>query len=150
MAVVTIDDVVTRAERFEQMLSDYYGTLAEQTTREGVRLLTDYMSRHRTRIAEALERLPEERVRHICSLPLRYEPHAADCTCFDRIHLPPEPTAADVLDAAVTLDQCLVLLYRQVLQQDVDDEVRELFESLLRAEEKDEIRLKKIKAMDYF
>ncbi len=41
-------------------------------------------------------------------------------------------------------------LYRQVLQQPVDDEIKELFESLVRAEQRDEIELKKIKAMDYF
>ncbi len=55
-----------------------------------------------------------------------------------------------VLDAAVILDECLVRLYRQVLQQPVDEEIRELFESLVRAEQRDEIELKKIKAMDYF
>ena len=59
-------------------------------------------------------------------------------------------TAADVLDMAVTFDECLVRLYRQVLRQELDEEVTAVFESLLHAEERDEIELKKIKAMDYF
>jgi hypothetical protein len=37
-----------------------------------------------------------------------------------------------------------------VLRQELDAEVRELFESLLHCEEWDEVELKKIKAMDYF
>ncbi len=150
MAVVTIADVLHHAERFEQMLADFYANLAEHTSREGVRMLTDYMSRHRNRIAEALEKLSPEDAKEVCAVPLRYEPQAADCHCFDGIDLPPDATSASVLDTAVILDECLVKLYRQVLQQPVDGHVRDVFESLVRAEQRDEIQLKKIKAMNYF
>ncbi len=150
MAIITIEDVLKHAERFEQMLADFYADLSEHSYREGVRLLTNYMARHRKRIDQALEKLSPEQVRRICSAQLRYEPHAADCRCFDKIKLPDDPLAAVVLDAAVILDECLGRLYRQVLQQPVDEEIRELFESLVRTEQRDEIELKKIKAMDYF
>ena len=150
MAVITIEDVLKHAKRFEQMLSDFYADLSRHSCREGVRLLTDYMSRHRKRISESLEKLSPQQVRRVCSAPLRYEPKAADCRCFDRIELPDNTSSAAVLDAAVMFDESLVSLYRQVLQQPVDEEIRELFESLVRAEQRDEIELKKIKAMDYF
>ncbi len=150
MAVVTIEDVLKHAERFEQMLADFYAELSGHSSREGVRMLTDYMSRHRKRIAEALEKLSPQQSSRICSAPLRYEPQAADCRCFKRVELHDNATAAEVLDAAVILDECLVNLYRQVLQQPINEEIRGLFESLVRAEQRDEIELKKIKAMDYF
>ncbi len=150
MAVITIEDVLKHAERFERMLADFYADLSKHSCREGVCLLTDYMSRHRTRIVEALDKLSPEQVRQVCSAPLRYEPQAADCRCFDGIDLLDDPSASAVLDAAVIFDECLVRLYRQVLQQPVDEEIRELFESLVRTEQRDEIELKKIKAMDYF
>ena len=108
------------------------------------------MSRHQTWITEAFEKLPPDQVSRICNHPLRYEPQAADCRCFEGMELPADATAAQVLDAAIIFDECLVSLYRQVVQQPVDEEIRELFESLIRAEESDEIRLKKIKALDYF
>ena len=150
MAIITIDEVLEHAERFEQMLADYYSGLAEHTTREGVRLLTDYMSRHRVRLKEALEKLSPEIVERIRKERIRYEPQAADCRCFEGIDLPDDATAAQVLDAAVTLDECLVRLYRQVVRQSTDPDVQDVFESLVRLEERDEIELKKIKAMDYF
>ena len=105
MAVVTIADVLHHAERFEQMLSDFYADLAEHTSREGVRMLTDYMSRHRNRIAEALEKLSPEDAKGVCAAPLRYEPQAADCHCFDSIDLPPDATSASVLDAAIRVKE---------------------------------------------
>ncbi len=150
MAVITIAQVLEHAEQFEQAIVDFYAKLAGNSSREGVRLLTDYMSRHRKRISEALDKLPHEQIHLITSAPLRYEPKVADCKCFELIGLPDEATASQVLDAAVALDECLVSLYRQVLAQPLEVEARDLFESLIRAEQRDEIELKKIKAMDYF
>lgn len=150
MAVIAVADVLRHAEDFEGMLERYYRDVAEHTTRDGVRMLADYMQRHCRRLEEALARLSSEEYRRICAFPIRYEPQAADCRCFEGRELPPDATAADVLDMAVRFDECLILLYRQVLQQEIDEEVRELFESLVHFEEGDEIELKKIKAMDYF
>ncbi len=150
MGVITVGEVLRRASEFECRLMNFYLDLAEHATREGVRLLTDYMARHRQRLAEALERFPEQEYRRISELPIRYEPASIDDSCFEERELPPDATAADVLDKAVELDECLVALYRHVLQQETDPAVRDLFESLVRSEEKDEIRLKKIKAMNYF
>ncbi len=150
MAIITVEQVLKHAEEFEQMLADFYTNLSDNSHREGVRLLTSYMGRHRKHITESLGKLSSEQVHRICLTPLRYEPHAADCKCFDRIDLSDNPTAFEVLDAAVILDECLVNLYRQVVQQSVEKEVKELFENLIFAEKLDEIELKKIKAMDYF
>ncbi len=150
MAVTTVACVLRRAADFECILMDYYLGLAEQTTREGVRLLTDYMARHRRRLTEALERFPAGEYKRISVLPIRYEPVAAECDHFSSRPLPQDATAAEVLDIAIELDECLISLYRQVIEQDVDPEVKDLFESLVHREERDEIQLKKIKAMNYF
>jgi hypothetical protein len=150
MPIVTVLQVLKRATDFEKLLADYYANVATKTVREGVRLLSDYMSRHQNRIAEALDKLPPDRLHHVQNCPLRYEPQAADCRCLTRMGLPPDAKAAQVLDVAIVFDECLIQLYRQVVQQPVEEEVKELFESLIRMEETDEVRLKKIKAMDYF
>jgi len=150
MAVITVADVIEHAERFENLLEEYYRKLAVEATRDGVRMLADYMARHRQRIAEALGKVPPEAYRRICAIPLRYEPQAADCRCFEGVDLPPDASAADVLDVAVKFDECLINLYRQVLRQEVDEHVAELFQDLISCEQRDEIELKKIKAMDYF
>ncbi len=150
MAFVTVDDVLCTAEGFEERLVKYYKALCDSSTREGVRLLADYMGRHRRRLSAALERLdPDERER-ISACPIRYEPEAPDVSCFKNRELTPDATAHEVLDVAIEIDECLAELYRQVLRQDLDQEVKDLFESLVRSEERDEVVLKKIKATDYF
>ena len=150
MAVTNVACVLRRASDFEHQLMTYYLDLAEQSTREGVRLLTDYMARHRRRLAEALERFPAEEYCRISALPLRYEPVSSECDHFDARVLPADATAAEVLDIAIEFDECLISLYAQVAQQDLEPKVKELFESLVHREERDEILLKKIKATNYF
>ena len=153
MGVVTIAEVLRRVEKFEEMLANFYEKVSHQTTREGVRLLTDYMSRHRRRTHTALFKLPVEsveQIHRICHTPLQYEPHAIDRHFFEGIELPPDATAAEVLDIAIKFDECLVQFYRQVVQQPVDREIKQMFESLIQREQYDEIELKKIKAIDYF
>jgi rubrerythrin len=150
MAVTNVACVLRRAGDFEHQLMTYYLDLAEQSKREGVRMLTDYMARHRRRLAEALERFPAAEYRRLSALPLRYEPVSSECDHFKTLVLPPDATATEVLDLAIELDECLISLYKQVAQQDVEPEVRELFESLVHREERDEILLKKIRATNYF
>ena len=156
MGVVTIAEVLRHVEEFERMLAEFYAKLSQQSTREGVRLLTDYMSRHRRRTHIALFKLPVEKaeeIYRICHTPLQYDPHdphAIDYTCFEGVELSPDATTAEVLDAAIEFDECLVRFYRQVVQQPVDQKIKALFESLIHREQEDEIELKKIKAMDYF
>ena len=150
MAIITIAQVLACAEAFEGELAKFYAKVSQQTTSEGVRLLTDYMSRHRQRTQEVLSKLSDREMNRIYKIPLRYEPQAADCHCFAGVELAPDATASEVLDTAIKFDECLVKLYRQVIQQPVEQAVRDIFESLIRMEQDDEIELKKIKAMDYF
>ncbi len=150
MSIITVADVLKTARDFEAKLVDYYRKIAEQTTSDGVKLLADYMGRHRRHLSEALDRLDDAEREEISSFPIRYEPLAPDRVCFEGREVPPDATAEEVLDIAIEIDACLIDLYRQILTQDVDQEVKDLFESLVRAEERDTIELKKIKAMDYF
>jgi len=150
MGVITVANVLQTAEDFESKLEDYYRQIAEHSTREGVKLLASYMGRHRRRLAEALDRLEPEVRSSIDAFPIRYEPLAPDSALFSDIELPTDAPASEILDIAVEVDDSLINLYRQVLKLELDQEVRDLFESLVHAEERDAIELKKIKAMDYF
>jgi len=153
MAITTIAQVLEHAEKFERMLAEFYANISNETEREGVRLLTDYMSRHRIRSHEILSKLPvdsADQIYKIYHTPLQYEPCGADKHSFDNINLSPDATSSRVLDAAIQLDECLVDFYKQVVNQPIDQNVKQLFEGLIQAEEYDEIALKKIKAMDYF
>lgn len=150
MRAIMISQVLEHVEKFEDMLTEFYKKFSEESSHEGVRLLTEYMSRHSHHLKELLGEYPTEELNHILATPLPYEPHVPGCHCFEKIDLPPDPEASDVLDAAVLLDECLMQLYRQVVDKPVDQRIKELFRELIVITERDEVQLKKIKAMNYF
>lgn len=150
MAVITIAQVIEHAEKFENMIADLYSKVSAETAKEGVKLLADYMSRHRLRTREALSKLPEDEVRRLCNTPLRYEPFAAESHCLDGIEVSCETTAAELFDMAVKFDERLIDMYNQVIGQPIDQNVKSLFESLVEYEKQDELDLKKIRETDSF
>ena len=151
MAKITVGDVLVHAERFEDMLAEYYAAISSHSVRDGVRMLADYMSRHRRRIYEFLSKREPGEIQRIKRVRLPVEPEAADERCFtDSTRLPPDASASEVLDVALQLDQCLINLYRQAAEETADTEARELLEKLQVVEVRDKIRLQKIKALDYF
>ena len=153
MDVITIAELLRRVEEFEAKAAALYSKLSRETTHEGARMLADYLSRHRRRTHKALVDLPVdsvEQIRRICNTPLRYEPDGPGRHGFDEIELPSDATAEDILDIAIWFDECLIKFYRQIVQRPVDQNIKTLFESLIRWEEGDEIEMKKIKAAHCF
>ena len=150
MLAITLCEILGHVEHFEQLLGDYYANLSRKTTHEGVRLLTDYMSRHSLRIHELLEKVPVDTRKVICSTPIPYMPELPGKNSLKQVHLPADTTANEVLDAAIQFDDCLLKMYHSVADQPVSQEIKDFFEYQIHDMETDEIQLKKIKAIDYF
>ncbi|MHC5089629.1 MAG: hypothetical protein ACYSOF_02165 [Planctomycetota bacterium] len=150
MLAVTLGEILKYVETFEELLKNFYAKLSEESTHEGVRLLTNYMSRHSHRINELLEQLPPDSKKTICSAPIPYMPEIPGESIIKQFHLPSDPTGAEVLDAAINFDECLLKMYHSTADQPVSQEIKDFFDCLIRDIETDEIQLKKIKAMNYF
>ncbi|MHC5142149.1 MAG: hypothetical protein ACYSOY_00945 [Planctomycetota bacterium] len=97
-----------------------------------------------------MQTCPVDTKKVICSTPIPYMPELPGKNSIKQAHLPADPTASEVLDAAIEFDDCLVKMYHSVADQPVSQDIKDFFESLIRNLEKDEVELKKIKAMDYF
>ena len=119
MRVVTIGQVLEHVGEFEDLLEKFYDIHSRENPHEGVRLLTDYMSRHSHHIRGFLNDVPVDQRNHLLTFQISYEPHVPGCHCFEEIDLPPDAAAPQLLDAAVLLDECLVQLYRQILHHPV-------------------------------
>ncbi|MCK4960561.1 MAG: hypothetical protein KAT00_14210 [Planctomycetes bacterium] len=153
MDIITIAELLRQVEEFERKVTDLYEKLSGETTHEGVHMVADYLSRHRLRTHRALLALPAdsvEQMRQIRNTPLRYEPEEPGRHFFDNIELPADATADDLLDIAISFDECLIKFYQQVVQRPIDRNIKTFFESLIRWEEGDEIEMKKMKATHYF
>ncbi|TFG65161.1 MAG: hypothetical protein E4H36_00830 [Spirochaetales bacterium] len=151
MAIVTFENLMNRAQEFEQKLERYYAQIRDESKDQGVRLLTYYLARHRRHLDRALSELSAEKRAHIFKLQLKYDVDFSPEKNFKLLDKAVEDVrSALLLEAAVGYDEELIHLYKSVQSQPMSEEAHALVESLIRIEEKDVIMLKKMIAMNYF
>ena len=151
MAIVTVGDVLDKAEEFEKRLETYYAAIRDESENNGVRLLTYYLSKHRRRLRTALADLEVDQLNRIRRIELKY----ADDLGLDKeprpLETPPaEVTGEELLGAAVDHDTILIAIYKRVCQQPLIAAAQAFFDALVRVEERDIVMLKKMLAVHYF
>ncbi len=151
MSTMTIGEAMDRAKDFERRLEALYAHLRDNASRDGVRLLTYYLVRHRRHLPEALKSFSQEQIGHIWKIPLKYEDtEFAPKKCFESRDISEAVTGEEFLTIAIELVENLIGFYRWMVQQPVGHEAESLFQSLLKIEEAHVVELKKMKAMNYF
>ena len=134
-------DILERAREFHAQLSRFYERMGETVGHEKIRMLLTYMSRHETNLAECLARYERDAAERVLDTWFKYVSEKATCKCFEGVVIPPDATVDDVVQIALRLDRCLVDLYTETAERAVSQEVRDLFTSLLKTEQKQENRM---------
>ncbi len=147
MRGITIEEILEHAEKFERDLAELYAKISKDTNVAAVRLLADYLSRHRNRVNDALSKIPPEQMQRIVKIPLQYEPIIPGVHCFREIKLPAGATVQEMFDAAMKFDDCIAQMFRQIAHQPVHTDIKEFFENLQQLEENDQLELEKLQAM---
>lgn len=151
MSVLTLGDLLDRVQAFETRLEAYYADLRDRAERDGVRMLTYYLARHRKHLPSALKCLSESDIGRVRRSPCKYNGPAFEVArCFRGKELPSSTTAPELLDAAIGFAGILAEVYRWVAGRPQGGKESSLFQSLLKIEESHLVELKKIKAADYF
>ena len=151
MAIVSIGDILDRVAEFEKRLEDYYGSVRDNSTDDGARLLTYYLCRHRRHLEMAMEQLEAVELEHIRKTKLKHNVELRpDDGQQEESGVPADIKGEQLLRIAVQHDTKLIDLYKKVLEQPLSTEVKTFVESLLRTEERDIVMLKKMVAMGYF
>ena len=151
MAIVSMKDVLGRAEEFEERLAKYYADIRDESQDKGVRLLTYYLSRHRRHLQQVMHDFDHKAIARIKAVQLKYDiPFNPEQELHIMRTPPSEVKGEELLEAAAEYDRALVNLYRAILKQPLNEETSGFVEALIRVEEKDIVMLKKMVAMDYF
>jgi rubrerythrin len=143
MSFETTKDVLDHARDFHHHLSEYYSQLSDKAGRERVKMLLNYMSRHEKHLAESLSEYEHSVSSKILDTWFQFPaPKEALTTC--RIVAVEENTELSVdgiVDLALQLDECLVQLYKSMIESSESEEVREVFTNLLQMEKHEEVEL---------
>jgi hypothetical protein len=147
MLAITIEEILGHIESFENSVTELFEHIHDETHDEGVRLLTDYIGRHRHRTFAELERCCQDEIERIKKLPLQYQPDIPGEHTIKEVQLSADASPLEILKAAIEFDESMVKMYKQIASQPLAHEVKELFEGLTTYETVDEIHLKEITHM---
>lgn len=151
MAVVNIGELLDRVADFERRLEQYYAEIRDQSKDNTTRLLTCYFRKHCRHLPEVLKEYSPQVIEHVRKIALGQDIPFVPEKEFHAMGIPPDAVRGrELLEAAVKYDAALVNLYREILEQPLIGQARELFDSLVRVEERDIVMLKKMTAMNYF
>lgn len=135
----------------EEEAESCYAAIRDQSTDNGVRLLTYFLARHRRRRDEALADLDPQHLEHLRALTMA---EALDFSPAQTLAVlsrdPVGVTGPELLAAAIASDIEFIRLYQALLQHPEAGPARPALEALIRVEEHDMVMLRKMQAMHYF
>ncbi len=143
MAFDQTKDVLEHAREFHRKLGTFYEELKESTSKERIRALLDYMSRHEKHIGDCLAQYEEQVSDNVLDTYLKYASESTRITDISDFEIKPEMDVADVMAAAMHFDACLIEFYREMAQRALSEKVREVFENLLEMEQHEQLELSK-------
>ena len=151
MPTVTVGDLLDRGREFEARLEAYYAKIRDRSQDNEVRLLTYYLARHCRHQDQVMATYDKTQVANLRKAEVTHDVVFESEKHFPLLGRRPEGvTGEELLQAALKYDQTLIVLYRSILEQPIDDELRVMVESLIRVEERDIVMMKKMIAMHYF
>lgn len=138
-----IRDIFSISRGFHDQLSLFYERLRDRTQRKRVRLLLDYLSRHETNLNRCLGQFADHTSSAVLDTWVQYVPDAEPFPHLETLRVAADMSTDDVVALALRLDDALIQFYEQLRDEAGSAEVREVFESMLRLEEVDEIALRR-------
>jgi rubrerythrin len=144
-------DILRHVAEFHEQLSNFYSQLENQTGKERVKMLLDYLSRHETHLAESIRAYGEDASRKVLNTWFR-DPQEADAAqAIKRLQISPDLSIDEVVEMGLKLDNRLITAYRQMADTAESEDVRNVFQNLLALEEQEKHRLAKnsLRVMDF-
>lgn len=138
MANQQVRDILNEVAGFHHRLAALYRDTADHSSRERMRMLLYYLSRHEAHLEEALSGVEAAGRQAVLNhwVPLKTVEHLlAD---LQRLQLPPDLSPEELVERALFFDNLVVSFYRLLADQIPDEAVRQLFLNLLRLEQREE------------
>ena len=141
MANQQVRSVLDAVRAFHRRLATQYQATADRARRERLKMLLHYLARHETYVDEALSSYEQEGARAVLDawLPPKVT-QVPECSP-ELLDWPDDLDPDELVRRALAFDSCLLAFYRRLADQAPDDQVRALFQNLLRLEERAESTL---------
>ena len=140
MSVEQTRGILDHAREFHEQVAEYYHRMADVAQRPRVRLLLDYMSAHEQRQAQALATYEDTAPAKILNTWLQSSGNTDAMQAvrdeYSQLRVAPSSDVDEVVAVGLRLSECLLVVYRDLAARAEPASVRDVFQNLLRMEEK--------------
>ncbi len=137
MAFETVRDILDRMRNFHTKVSEYYHQLYCIADKERVKLLLDYMSRHEKHIEKCISEYENDASKDILDTWFMAAPASTHRECFEDSDLNHDMSIDDILTVAMCLNDCLINVFKRIIESTEYSNIKEIFRSLLSLEEQE-------------
>lgn len=142
MRFETTRDVLDYVKQFHRKARNLYSELANQEEQERLKLLLDYLSRHENHLAKSLADYEQDTSEKILNTWFQYVPDQVLLEPINNVHIEPNLSLDEIVDLAMRLDNCLIELYKEMINHSsAISEVKEVFQNLLEMEKQEQYHL---------
>ncbi|WP_430933936.1 hypothetical protein [Saccharicrinis sp. 156] len=131
-------EIIDYARLFHKKLNDFYEQLHEKSEKQRVKMLLEYLSKHEKHREETLANYEKEASEKVMDTWFKYVPGNISSECLEKMVIKPDMSVDEVVDSALLMNNCLIKLYKGLIEETKIDEVKEVFISLLKRIEKEE------------
>ena len=138
MAYETVKDLLEHARSFHALLSEWYRARGREAEGGRVRMLLEYLAQREGQLADHLEAFEATASKTSLNTWFTFTGAEALDQRLKEARIAEDASLDDVVQAVLQLDETIAELYRFLAAESPSEELREVFQSLLREEEKEE------------
>lgn len=137
-------EILDYARAYHRRVSEFYQQLSDKSESARVKMLLDYLVRHKAHLDRALEDYTDEVKSRALDTWYRYSQEQCLFAPLDAAQYSNNMTVDEVMELGVTLDSCLLTSYKAMADAAPSRETREIFETLLEMENQQKHKLARI------
>ncbi|MCK5088266.1 MAG: hypothetical protein KAQ90_12130 [Melioribacteraceae bacterium] len=139
----TAGDFINIVTKFHHQLADYYKKMGDSANKEIVKILLSYIREHEMKMEASLidyeKGLPDK----IKDTWFEFVDKEKITKCFSSIKFYPEMTVDDIIEMTIKFDDCIIELYKNLVESSEVEAVKEVFRNLLEMEIHEKMKIVK-------
>jgi rubrerythrin len=143
MRFETIRDVLHHAKEVHTMIASHFHELAGKTGNPRVKMLLDYLEAHEEHLGKTLGNYEANASAEILNAGFAFSSCERKLDHLKSLFTDKNISADEVIDQALTLDECIMDMYRKIATEAEEEKVREMFKNILQMEENEQRKVVK-------
>ena len=141
MTNITVREILKQAQEIHHRLGEHFLQMASETEKSRLQMLLNYLQRHESSMEDSIRTFEEVARDSLLNTWYPFVPDTYIQKEIEAAQVTVTSSPAELIGAAIRLDNCLIKLYETMANTAASEDVRHLFEELLRLEQKEEYRV---------